>query len=210
MNSKLLIIGSGGHAKVSIELLEENGQKPDAILAKDSSQASLWGIPIFGEDKLSFSELKKLGFDRCFVAIGDNRTRVSVYEKAIQNGMKPRSIVSDSAIVSKRSNLGIGSLVMHNAVINADTTIGNFSIINTSAVVEHDCIIGYGVHIAPNSTVCGGVSIGAETFIGAGSTVRPNAMIGQKVIVGAGSTVVSNLGNGISVVGTPAKEMLRN
>jgi UDP-perosamine 4-acetyltransferase len=210
MSSKLLIVGSGGHAKVSIELLEENGERPDAILAEDSLQSNLWEIPIFGEDKFSFSELKSMGFDYCFVAIGDNRIRVSVYEKAIKNGMQPRSIVSSSARISKRSNLGLGSLVMHNAVINADTTIGNFSIINTSAVVEHDCTIGDGVHIAPNSTVCGGVRIGTETFIGAGSTVRPNAIIGDMVIVGAGSTVVADVRNGVTVLGISAKETLKN
>jgi sugar O-acyltransferase (sialic acid O-acetyltransferase NeuD family) len=210
MSSKLLIIGSGGHAKVSIDLLMENHVQPDAILAKDSLQSSLWEIPIFGEDKFSFSQLRSMGFGYCFVAIGDNRTRVSVYAKAIQNGMQPRSIVSGSARISKHASLGLGTLVMHNVVINADTTIGNFSIINTSAVVEHDCIIGDGVHIAPNSTVCGGVCIGAETFIGAGSTVRPNSKIGDKVVVGAGSTVVADVQIGVTVVGSPAREVMRS
>jgi serine acetyltransferase len=53
--------------------------------------------------------------------------------------------------------------------------------------------------------VRGTVSIGEATLMGAGSTVIQKCVIGAFVIVGAGAVVVTDLPDGVTAVGVPAR-----
>ena len=51
------------------------------------------------------------------------------------------------------------------------------------------------------------VVIKQGAFIGAGAIILPGVSIGEKAIVGAGSVVVSDVEDGATVAGVPAKEI---
>lgn len=206
MSEKILIIGSGGHSKVVIDTLFDLDINVDGIFTKEPLPNALWNLPTYLEESHSLIELYKFGFRSFFVAIGDNVKRVSIFREAISIGMKPLSVVSPDAKVSKKATIGTGVLIVANSIINADSQIGNFSIVNTSAVVEHDNTIGIGTHVAPNATLCGGVTIGDFSLVGAGVTVIPNITIGSNVTIGAGSVVIKNVESGTTVLGAPAVE----
>jgi acetyltransferase-like isoleucine patch superfamily enzyme len=74
-----------------------------------------------------------------------------------------------------------------------------------NASVSHDCRIGDYVTVSPGVTVCGNVTIGEGTMMGAASTVIQNRTIGAWVTVGAGAAVVSDLADGVTAVGVPAR-----
>jgi acetyltransferase-like isoleucine patch superfamily enzyme len=90
-------------------------------------------------------------------------------------------------------------------VVNADSQIGQGSILNTCCSVDHDCILGEAVHISPGVHLAGDVHVGDRSWIGIGAAVRQGVRIGSGVIVGAGAVVVSDVADGLTVIGVPAK-----
>lgn len=51
------------------------------------------------------------------------------------------------------------------------------------------------------------VQIGNRVWIGGGAIILPGVTVGNDAIIGAGSVVTKDVGAGITVVGTPAKQL---
>jgi acetyltransferase-like isoleucine patch superfamily enzyme len=98
---------------------------------------------------------------------------------------------------------------MANATVNPFSRIGKGCIINTSSSVDHDCWLGDGVHISPGAHLAGCVNVGQLSWLGIGCCVKQQIHVGQRVTVGAGATVVSDVMDGLTVIGTPAKSVLK-
>ena len=206
MKSELVVIaGSGGHAKVVIELIRAEGRYEIAGCTDRAEKGFvLADIPIVGDDSVLPTLLSK-GVSRAFVAIGDNRVRMQLTARLIEMGFEIVNAVSPHSVVSPSVTLGHGIAIMAGAVINSCTRIENGAIINTKASVDHDCRIGAGAHVGPGSTLAGNVELGQEAFLGAGTTVIPGIRIGRRTMVGAGSVVIRNVPDEVTVVGVPAR-----
>ena len=206
MNSEaVVIIGSGGHAKVVIELIRAEGRyhiKGCTGLAK--SGFVLGDVPILGTDSV-LPVMLASGAKKAFVAIGDNHLRLRLLAQVLEMGFELINAVSPNAVVSPSATLGRGIAIMAGAIINASAEIGDGAIINTNAGVDHDCRIGRGAHIGPGSTLAGNVEIGCESFLGARTCVIPGVRIGSRAIVGAGSVVVRDIPDDVTAMGVPAR-----
>jgi sugar O-acyltransferase (sialic acid O-acetyltransferase NeuD family) len=208
--SKIFVFGASGHAKVIIDIIEQEGSFDIAFLIDDDPAlkgSDFFGYPVIGgkQELLCVEKRVPAGI----VAIGSNFARMNVANWLKANGYSLVSAIHPAARIGRGSSLGCGSVVMASAVINPATLIGELAIINTGANIDHDCRIGNGVHIAPGSTLCGSVSVGDGSFICAGATIIPNLTLGKNVIVGAGSTVVSDLSDNVTAVGSPARILER-
>ena len=206
MKEKIFIFGASGHAKVVIDIIEQQGLCTIVFLVDDDPLlrgTEFFGYPVLGgkEDLLALEDAPR----SALVAIGSNLARTQVSAWLSEHGFERIAAVHPSARIGRGVRLGAGTVVMAGACINADSLIGADVIINTRASVDHDCVIGDGVHLAPGSTLCGSVSVGERSFVCAGATVVPNLKIGQNVIVGAGATVLCDQPDGVTVVGCPAK-----
>lgn len=203
---KICIIGGSGHAKVVADIIESvirTGCEAciEGFLDDDERKNSLLGYPRIGKISM-VSELAKDSMFSFIFGIGDNaaRQRISAcYELNWFTAIHP------SAIISKFSNIGSGTVIMAGAVINTDVIIGNHVIINTGAIVEHECQVGNCVHISPNATLCGNVVIGDCSHVGAGSVVIQNKRVGSGATIGAGAVVVSDIPDNVVVKGVPAR-----
>ena len=203
--SALLIIGAGGHGKVVADAALETGQWDEIVFLDDAwpekQKNGRWDI--HGKiDQLSDWKGRCAG---AVVAIGNNHLRMELQLKLIGAGFEVATIVHPSAQVSRFSRLGAGCVVFANAVVNVDAELGEATIINTAATVDHDCRLGKAVHVAPGANLGGGVSVGDFSWVGIGATVRHYIEIGADVTVGAGAAVVSNIKDGVTAVGMPAR-----
>ncbi len=209
MNNKIVIIGSGGHAKVIIDIVRS--MKKYEIVGTTSSDKSkpILNIPILGGDEV-LEPLHRRGILNAFVAIGDNRIRNNVSKYAIKVGYSLINAISPFSYISSTVKLGFGIAIMPGAIINIDTVISNNVIINTGATVDHDNVIGESVHIAPGCHLAGNVHVGSGTFLGVGTKVIPNIKIGSWSMLGAGSVIVKNIPNNISAYGVPARVIKTN
>mgnify|MGYP000604641506 FL=1 len=210
---KIIIIGSGGHAKVvaDIILTREKELNEDLKIIgflddnfKNLRYDNIFNIPILGD----LSSIEKFSNNKDYffiIAIGSNKVREKISKKYPK--LNYYTTIHPKSIISREVEIGAGTVVMANVVINPASTIGKHCIINTSSVVEHDSKLGDYVHISPNATLCGGVSIDDNSWVGAGSVVRQQIHIGKDVIVGANSVVVKDIENSCIVAGNPTKKI---
>ena len=205
MASDLVVLGSGGHAKVIIEAVRARSPDRHIVLLDDNAEATdrtVLGIPVSGPRTWLASNLPGAPVA---LGIGDNRARLAVLEWLLSQGREVETVIHPSAIVGATVEIGPGAFLAAGSVAIADTRIGRAAIINTAASVDHDCDIGDAVHIGPGVRLCGNVRVGARSLVGVGAAVRPGVTIGADTIIGAGSAVVADLPGGGTYAGCPAR-----
>ncbi|QIB52599.1 acetyltransferase [Pseudomonas sp. OIL-1] len=201
---RLAILGASGHGKVVADCAEMCGWQAveffdDAWPNKQSN--SRWSI--LGNTAVLLERIKE--FDGVLVAVGNNSVRADKLRELSRAGAILPVLLHPSAVVSRYTTVGAGSVVLAGAVINVDCSIGIGAIINTSATVDHDCFLGEAVHVSPGVHLAGGVTVGDQSWLGIGSSVRQLVQIGVGVTVGAGAAVVANIPDACTVAGVPAR-----
>lgn len=196
MSRKIILIGGGGHAKVLIDILEQQGTYIYAVSSpKIDNESDLFkGLKIFLND----NEIYKFGPDEVYLINGigsmpGNTLRDELFQKFRNHQYDFLTIKSDSSLISNYSDIGAGVQIMKGAVINTDTKIGENCIINSGAIIEHDCDLGMSNHIAPGAMLSGGVSTGSCVHIGTGAVIIQGVTIGDNSIIGAGALVTSDI-----------------
>lgn len=206
---KLVVFGAGGHAKVVIDMVEQQGNYEIAGLLDDDLKYQgqrFFGYPVLGT-RAELPALISAQLRHAIVAIGDNADRAEVAAHLARLGWRFASAVHPRASIGRGVSIGPGSVVMASCVVNADAHLGAQVIVNTGATVDHDCRIEDGVHIAPGCHLCGNVDVGRGSLLGAGATVTPGVRIGNNAIVGAGATVIHDVADATTVSGAPARPL---
>jgi sugar O-acyltransferase (sialic acid O-acetyltransferase NeuD family) len=206
MADRLIVIGSGGHAKVVIEAALASQPGREIIVLDDADgtrDRSVLGIRVLG----GRGELDSLRGSPVIVAVGGNEARADLVLWLRGQGHSLESVIHPKATVADSVKLGEGVFVSAGAIVIAEARIGHGAIINTGATVDHDCDIGEAAHIAPGVHLCGNVRVGARTLVGVGSSVRPGISIGDDVVIGAGSVVVHDLAGPGTFAGAPARPL---
>lgn len=201
---RLVLVGSGGHAKVVVEILEESAEFQIAGCTSVDGSPDLLGYPVLGGDDL-LPQLLQDGVQHVFVAIGENDLRQKLIVHTTGLGFTLVNAISPRAIISRRARLETGIVIMPGAIINAESKIEEGAIINTGATIDHDCLVGRYAHVAPGVNLAGTVSIGAGAFLGIGSRVVPGVSVGCWAVVGAGAVVVRDVPDRVTVAGVPAR-----
>lgn len=198
----VIIIGTGGHAKVVADIVLSARDHLVGFLTSDRSQKDFMGWPVLGND----TEYKKF-LDCCFViAIGSSSVRERISDS--MDCAKWYTAIHPSASISAvHTSIGDGSVIMANAVINPYAQIGRHCIINSNAVIEHDNKIENFVHISVGAKLAGTVTIGKRTWIGVGATVSNGIRICQDCMIGAGAVVVNNIELPGTYVGIPTHKI---
>ncbi|MBT4511070.1 MAG: sugar acetyltransferase, partial [Chloroflexi bacterium] len=75
--------------------------------------------------------------------------------------------------------------------------------------VDHDCTLGRHVHLSPGTTLSGEVFVDDCAHIGTGASVIQQVKIGSGSTVAAGATVISDVPDGATVAGVPARVIRR-
>ena len=209
MSGPLLILGSGGHAKVLVDALLL-GSRPIAGLVDAACErigSTLLGLTVLGDDSIvsrySHSEIQLVNG---VGSIRSNLLRRQIFERFTAAGYAFAQVLHPSCLVADSALLGEGVQVMAGAIIQAGSQVGKNTIINTGAIVDHDCHVGAHAHLAPGVTLSGGVRVGDGAHIGTGAIVIQGVRIGEGSLVGAGAVVVRDVPPESTVMGVPARE----
>ena len=206
----VIVIGSGGHAKVVIEALRRANRpiagRTDADPAR--RRPAIADVPFLGNDEAILGHSP----DSCALVVGlgstgDATLRRGLFSRFRDLGYDFATVVHPTAVVADGVHLDPGAQVMAGAVIQPGCRIGANAIVNSGAVVDHDCMVGEHVHIAPGAVVSGGVTVGAASHVGAGATVLQNVVIGGDCVIAAGAVVIRPIPDGTRVAGVPAREI---
>ena len=203
----VIVIGSGGHAKVLIETLNLLGRRILSITDSSSQRLgqTVSGILIEGSDELVFEHNPNdIELVNAIGSIAVPDVRRQIYNKFVSRGYHFASVVHPSAQVSLSAELAQGAQVMAGATVQPGVILGANTIVNTNASIDHDCSIGMHSHIAPGVILSGNVSVGQSCHIGTAASVIQMVNIGSFSFVAAGAVVVKNLPRGAQVRGVPA------
>lgn len=197
---KIIILGKGGHAESLADIVErENKYEIAGYVVNDIGQQSEnEKYSVIGSD-MDLERIFQSGIRNAALGIGylgKSDLREKLWNKLKAIGYSLPVICDPSAILTKKIQLGEGTMIGKGAIINANASIGKICIINTGAIIEHDCRVDDFSHISVGSVLCGNVQVGRASFIGANATVIQGKNIGNKCIVGAGTTVRKNIEDG--------------
>ena len=215
---KIIIVGTGEWAKVTIENVEEQNLYEIFGLTTfdddNKNYGKIYGYELVCKDKEIENLIKEnkdikgyvlgvgIGID------GSLLNRKKIYDK-LDNFIEPINIIHPSAIISKRASLGKGNIVEAYSKICNDTIIGNHCIIQGFSSVNHDQFIGNNVMINCNVTLSG-KKINDHSVISDGSSVGFKKNIGKNCLLMDGSVLTKDMPDDSIGYGNPAKIIKRN
>ncbi|MFG6531428.1 MULTISPECIES: acetyltransferase [unclassified Sulfitobacter] len=165
-----------------------------------------------GHDIVDWTGFLALKADRKLVslAISHSRIRKSLAEKCDAAGVPLFEARAANVVELDDVVIGDGACLSPFVTLTANIRIGRCFHANLYSYVEHDCVIGDFVTFAPGAKVNGNVTIGDHAYIGSGAIVRQGITIGAEAIVGMGAVVTRDVPPGVTVVGNPAKPLIKD
>lgn len=207
----LLIIGARGFGREVYSIACESigfgetfdikgflDDKVDALKGKDGYPPILGSVEDYNVEK-----------DDVFIcALGDVNYKKKYASIILQKNGEFISLIHNTVTIGKNSTFGKGCIFSRYASISCDIKIGDFVTISTKAGLGHDVIIGNWCHVGGLTNISGFVRIGDSVTIHPGSNITPHRNIGSNSTIGVGSVVVSNVKEGTTVFGNPARRMM--
>ena len=205
IKKKIVLIGSGGHARSCIQVIEELEEFSISGLIglPNEVDSEQFGYKVIGSDS-DLPAIRK-SIEHAVITVGqilNPEIRVNLFEKAEAAGFVLPTIISKSAQISSHTTIGKGCMIMNGVIINSGAQIGQNCIINTRALIEHDVVVGDHSHVSTGVIVNGATRIGSQTFIGSVSIIRNGLIIGDNCLVGMGSVVVKDLKDNSREIGS--------
>jgi len=196
LTKPLVIIGSGGHAAVLVDMLRQNKREVLALISPGEPPINgvFNGIAHFcrDDDVLNFDK-KAISLINGVGSLPGCRLRANLYKYFVELGYEFETVISKHAIVSDYATLEKGVQVMAGAIIQAGVNIGANSIINTGAIVDHNSRLGRNNHIAPGAVLNGQVTSKDNVHCGTGASIIQSINIGANVVIGAGATITKGV-----------------
>jgi sugar O-acyltransferase (sialic acid O-acetyltransferase NeuD family) len=208
MTRRVLIVGGSDQGRQVIDILERRAEIEIVGVLDSEIEAGtdVYGHPVLGRDHDVAAAVRTSNADSFVVAIGDNFTRGCVTDTIVSScpGLDAISAVHPSAVVSRRAQVGQGSIVMAGAVISNGCIVGRGGLLGTNSSIDHDTVAGEFVSLGPGATTGGTVRIGDCSAIGLGASVIHHVTIGAHTVVGSGALVLDDIGDHVVAFGEPA------
>jgi sugar O-acyltransferase (sialic acid O-acetyltransferase NeuD family) len=208
----IVLFGSGGNARVLIDMIRRAGRYRIVGLIDDNPERR--GDDVFGEPVLGgrqrLKDLRGEGVVHAVNAVGSSRNngpRTKVFHDLLALGFTLPPIVHPSVILGHDVQLGAGSLLMAGVIVNPGTRIGRNCLVNTGSVIEHDCVLDDHVFVGPGCALAGNTRIGEGAFIGIGANAIQSLTIGKGAVVAGGAMVIRDVGPDWWVMGVPARRI---
>jgi sugar O-acyltransferase (sialic acid O-acetyltransferase NeuD family) len=190
---QLVLIGSGGHAKSVIDIIEaENKWNIYGLIGKKNEIGQdILGYSVIGSDE-NLEDIRR-ECDHAIIGVGQIGLpciRVELAKKLKKLCFKSPFLISPNAYVSKRAKIGVGSVIGHGVVINADAEVGKYCIVNSQCLIEHGVRVGDFCHISTGAKLNGDVLVGENSFIGSNSIIRNGVSLPCATIISAGKRIM--------------------
>lgn len=207
---KLVILGSGGHAKEILSALDDINARESAFDflglidpgSPERKGENVYGRPVIGGYEVAPALPSEIHF--C-CGIGDPFARMKECLAAERLGWKPATLTHPAASVATNSRIGGGTFIGLGSIVGADAIVGMHCSINVYAAVGHDASVGDYAVLSPGAKVLGGAKIGDLVLIGANAVVNVGRKMGRATVLGAASFLTEDLAPERSALGNPAR-----
>ena len=170
--------------------------------------SEILGLPVLGgQDWLESDEARAM---KVVVTIGEPAVRRRVVERLTEGGVRFATLIHPTAVVTPWVALGEGTVVLANCTFTADISIGCHVVFNPGCTVAHDVVVEDYVYVSPGVDLAGKVVLEDSCHLGTGATVIPGCRVGGRSVVGAGAVVVGDIPPDVTVVGVPARVLVKS
>ncbi|UHC15187.1 NeuD/PglB/VioB family sugar acetyltransferase [Methylobacterium currus] len=202
--------GSGRHARVVLEAADLAGLAVRGVLtdALPAGEAFFGSHRVLGGlDRLHDRSL--LQGCQVHLGAGDPDVRRAMAETVLARDGQLGTIIHPAGIISPSAVIGAGTFVAAGAIVGVGAVLAEACLVNTGASIDHDCRLDFGVCVGPGARLAGAVRCGADAYIGLNAGIRQDLRIGRGAIVGAGAVVTRDVPAGQTVIGCPARPLVR-
>ena len=203
------IIGAGGHAKDTCWLIRASGQ---FVVRGFVDRVGGATIRVNGTQLPVISDQDIAGLpqeDLLALGLGEPRLRLELGRRYREHRRFPNIIHPTVCGDHDGLEQGQGNHFCARVTYTTDILVGDFNLFNVGCIIGHDCTMGAGNVINPGAVISGNVKLGDGILIGTQATILQGVTIGDGVTVGAASLVRADVQEGITVVGVPAKPLVR-
>ena len=211
MSTPLLLIGAGGFARETIELVRAiNREAPTwelAGLLDDDPELrgqEIHGVPVLGPCT-TVAEYPEASVVACVASPQDPLRRLRLVARLGLQLERYATLIHPRATIAASATIGPGSVIHANAVLTADIRLGWHVAIMPAVVLTHDDVVEDGVTFATGAHVASDVTIEAGAYIGAGALLRERLSVGAGAVVGMGAVVTKPVPRGEVWFGSPAR-----
>ena len=211
------LYSAGGYAreiKSSLALsLGMYEQEKFEIVFIDDDESKI-GTVINGSKVVCYEDFNSFDDKQVNVAFADPKIRKSKVKRAEEDGIGFFSISAPTCVKGDNVKYGDGAIFSENTIVTCDAVIGQHFHCNIFSYVAHDCIVGDFVTFAPRVSLNGRVIVEDMAYIGSDAIILPGKadeplVIGAGAIIGAGALVTKSVAAGVTVVGSPAKPLIK-
>ena len=199
MTTQLLIVGAGGFARETAELVRAvNDREPTYdLLGYLDDDPDLLGRRLTGVPVLGPLEAVNDHPDAVVVACLGSPTSISVRRRVVERLDLPderwATLIHPMATVSPSVEIGSGTVVHAGAVFTADIVVGRHVEVMPTVVLTHDDHVGDYCTFGAGARLAGGVVVGPTAYIGSGASIREGTTIGPGALVGMGSVITTDV-----------------
>ena len=172
------------------------------------SENHLYGKPMYwGSEWLE--NLKKHNIKYVLPLEANNHQRLKIIKICKANGLRLASAIHPTCIIDRTAQVAKGVWINARAFVGFKAEISEGVIVNTGSIIEHHNVLKQCSQIDPGVTTTGNCTVMKCGHIHTGATLINKCIIGENSIVGAGALVRKNVKNNNTVVGIPAKILIK-
>jgi sugar O-acyltransferase (sialic acid O-acetyltransferase NeuD family) len=212
MSQEVAVYGCGGFGRGIAWLAQMCGVQVVCFIDDDEA---MQGKLINAIPAVTLTEARrKFPGARVAIAVNAPSTRESLASRVVDAGFGLATLVHPRVELSPWIQLGEGSIVREGCCFSVNIALGRHVLLNMDCTIGHDVVVGDFVSLAPGAHVSGCVRLGRRVYVGTGAAIINGTQnkvldIGDDAMIGAGACVTKSVLPGVTVVGVPARPIVR-